>query len=494
MQAKRKEQDDMQVKQLKQDGLLHELEITIKASEIDSRVDVRLKEVGKTIRLPGFRPGKVPLPLLKKKYGRAIIGEILESTVNESSQKALEDKGLQPAMQPKIEVTSFDEGQDLTYTLAVEVLPKIKVAEYKGLDLEKPVAKADEKSIDDALSRIASSRRSSKPVESKRASKEGDIVVIDFKGRTAEDDKEHPGMAAEGHHLELGSGRFIPGFEEQLVGQKAGDEVEVKVTFPEQYPAAELAGKDAIFDVTIHEIRELSETEIDDEFAQSLGMQDVPALRKAVEEQINRELEQQSRLILKKKLLDELDGSHDFEIPAGMKQQELQNITQQVLMDYQSRGGEGDISDEEKEELEEIADRRVRLGLVLAEIGKENKIRVSDQELQKAVIAEAQKYPGQEKKVFDYYAKNRHALESLRAPLYEDKVIDFILELSSISTTEVTPDELMSEEEQALSDVEKSKSKKSDKPKKGEKSSAGKSKAEKSEAKKAAPKKKKASE
>ena len=484
----------MQVKQLKQDGLLHELEITIHADEIDNRINIRLKEVSKTVRLPGFRPGKVPLPLLKKKYGRAIMGDILESTVNESSQKALEDKGLQPAVQPKIEVKSFDEGKDLTYTLAVEVLPKIEVTEYKGLELEKPVAKADDKAIDESLTRIASSRRSSKPIESKRASKEGDIVVIDFRGRTAEDGKEHAGMAAEGHHLELGSGRFIPGFEDQLTGQKAGAQVEVKVTFPEEYPAKELAGKDAIFDVTVHEIRELSDAEIDEAFAQSLGMEDVAALRKAVEEQINRELDQQSRLILKKKLLDELDSAHEFEIPEGMKQQELQNITQQVLMDYQSRGGSAEITDEEKEELEAIADRRVRLGLVLAEIGKENKIRVSDQELQRAVIGEAQKYPGQEKKVFDYYAKNRHALESLRAPLYEDKVIDFILELSSITTKDVTPEELMSAEEEVLADVEKAKSKKGAKGKKSEKSSESKAKSEGGEPKKAAAKKKKASE
>lgn len=475
----------MQVKQLKQDGLLHELEVTVKASEIDTRVDSRLKEVGKTIRIPGFRPGKVPLPLLKQKYGRAIMGEVLEIAVNESSQKALEDKGLQPAMQPKIEVKSFDEGQDLTFTLSVEVLPKVEVAEYKGMKLEKPVAKADDKSIDEAIGRIASSRRTSKPVESKRATKETDIVVIDFKGRTAADNVEHPGMAAQGHHLELGSGRFIPGFEDQLIGKKAGAEIEVKVSFPEEYPVPALAGQDAIFDVTIHEIRELAETEIDDEFAQSLGLQDVPALRKAVEEQINRELDQQSRLILKKKLLDKLDDAHDFQIPEGMKKQELENITRQVMMDHNERGGEAELTDDEKEELEAIAERRVRLGLVLAEIGKDNKIRVSDQELQKAVITEAQKYPGQEKRVFDYFSKNRHALESLRAPIYEDKVVDFILELSEVSTREVTPAQLVEEEEKTLAEG----TEKSEKPAKAKKAAKSEDKE-----KKPAAKKKKASE
>ncbi|MCB1591814.1 MAG: trigger factor [Alphaproteobacteria bacterium] len=456
----------MQVKQVKQDGLLHELEVTVQASEIDIRVDNRLMEVGKTIRIPGFRPGKVPLKILKQKYGRAVMGEILENAVNETTQKALEDKGLQPAMQPKIEVKSFDEGKDLTYTLSVEVLPKFKVANYKGFKLDKPVAKADDKSIDEALSRIASSRRTSKPVESKRASKKGDVVLIDFNGRTAADGVEHPGMAAEGHHLELGGGRFIPGFEDQLIGKKAGDAVEVKVTFPEEYPVPALAGQEAIFDVKIHELHEPVETEINDEFAQSLGMENVDALRKAVEQQINMELEQQSRLIIKKKLLDQLDEAHDFEIPAGMKAQELENITRQVMADYEQRGGEAELNDEEKEELEAIAGRRVRLGLVLAEIGKDNDIRVSDQELQKAVIAEAQKYPGEEKRVFDYFARNRHAIESLRAPIYEDKVIDFILELSDIATRDVTPEQLVEEEQQTLNEGLEDKDKKPAKAKK----------------------------
>ncbi len=313
----------------------------------------------------------------------------------------------------------------------------------------------------------------------------GDIVVIDFKGRTASDNVEHPGMAAQGHHLELGSGRFIPGFEDQLIGKKAGADVEVKVSFPEEYPVPALAGQDAIFDVTIHEIRELAETEIDDEFAQSLGLQDVASLRKAVEEQINRELDQQSRLILKKKLLDKLDSAHDFEIPEGMKKQELENITRQVMMDHNERGGEAELTDDEKDELKVIAERRVRLGLVLAEIGKDNKIRVSDQELQKAVITEAQKYPGQEKRVFDYFSKNRHALEGLRAPIYEDKVVDFILELSEVSTREVTPAQLVEEEEKTLAEgIEKS-----EKPSKAKKAAKGEDKE-----KKPAAKKKKASE
>ncbi len=437
----------MQVKQLKQDGLSHELEVTVEAKDIASRVEKRLQDVAKTIKIPGFRPGKAPLSLMKQKYGKSVLGEVLESAVNETSQKALEEQKIKPALQPKIEVTSFDEDKDLVYKMEVEVLPEFKVKDYKGFKLTKLVAKADDAAIDEALKRIASVRKTTELVKEKRAAKSGDTVTIDFKGRTADDNVEHPGMASEGHQLELGSNSFIPGFEEQLIGKKAGDAVEVKVSFPEEYGAAELAGRDAIFDCTIHEIRKSIDAVIDDEFAKTLGLEDLAALRKAVEDQTNQEFNNHSRLKLKKELLDQLDSEHVFEVPEGMKAMELENILQQVKMDNQQRGVAGDPSNEEKEELAEIADRRVRLGLVLSEIGNENNIKVVDAELQRAVITEAQKYPGQEKQVFDYFAKNREALESLRAPIYEDKVIDFILELATVTEKEVTAEELTAEEE-----------------------------------------------
>ena len=485
----------MQVKQLKQDGLNHELEITVDAGEIAKRVDVRLNEVSKTIKMPGFRPGKVPLALMKQKYGKAVMGEVLESAVNETSQKALEEQDITPALQPKIEVTSFDEGKDLVFTMAIEVLPKIKVKDYKGFKLTRLVAKADDKAIDESLERIAAMRKSTKPIEGKRATKSGDTVVMDFKGRTADDNVEHPGMAAEGHHLELGAGQFIPGFEDQLIGKKAGDDVEVKVAFPEEYGAAELAGRDAIFDVTIHAIHETVQAKIDDEFAQSLGMDDVKALRKAVEDQSNQEFNAHSRLRLKKDLLDQLDEAHDFDIPQGMKALEFDNIMNQVKMDNQQRGVKEEPSEDEKSELQDIAERRVRLGLVLAEIGKENNIQIADAELQKAVITEAQKYPGQEKEVFDYFAKNRDALESLRAPLYEDKVVDFIVELADVKDKDVTVEELTAEEDltpKKKPAKKKAAAKKETGDKKDEKSKDEKPKAKKAPAKKA-PAKKKAS-
>ncbi len=474
----------MQVKKLKEDGLNHELEITVEAGEISERVDLRLKEVSKTVKLPGFRPGKVPMNMMKQRYGKAVMGEVLESAVNETSQKAMQEQDLTPALQPKIEVKSFDEGKDLVYTMSIEVLPKIEVQDYKGFKLTKQVAKADDKAIDEALERISSFRKTTKAIEGKRASKKGDTVVIDFDGRTADDDVKQPGMASQGHHLELGGGQFIPGFEDQLIGKKAGEKVEVKVTFPEAYGSAELAGRDAIFDVEIHEIREPEDAVIDDEFAKSLGLEDLKALRSAIEEQTNQEYSNQSRMKLKKELLDLLDDAHDFDIPEGMKDMELQNIMHQLKADAQQRGVTEEPTDEEKEELEAIAERRVRLGLVLSEIGKENNIQVADAELQRAVINEAQKYPGQEKEVFDYFAKNRDALESLRAPIYEDKVVDFILELAEVKEKEVSVDDLLAQDEEELKVKKKSSSKKKAPAKKDDEKAEKKAAPKKSSAKK----------
>lgn len=450
------EMNAMKVKDLKSEGLSHELEITIPANDIDARVDVKLQEVGQTAKMPGFRPGKVPLAMLKKRYGKAIMGEILEAAVNETSQKALADKKITPAMQPKIEVKSFDDGEDLVYTVSVEALPEFKVADFKTIKLNKLITEPEAKEVDEALERIASNNTSSKEVTTKRGAKDGDIVVIDFHGRTADDNVEHEGMHAHGHSLTLGSGQFIPGFEEQLVGKKAGDEVEVKVSFPEEYGAADLAGRDAIFDVKVNELREPAEAEINDEFAKSLGMDDVKALKEAVSEQLQKELDGHARIVLKKELLDALDEANKFEIPAGMLDMEFENILQQIEIDKKQRGEDGEISDDEKAEYKSISERRVRLGLILAQVGNEQNITVADAELQKAVIAEAQKYPGQEKEVFEYYSKNPQALDQMRAPLFEEKVVDYILELAEVKEKKVSQEELL----KALEDEETAKPKK----------------------------------
>lgn len=434
----------MQVKELKNDGLNVEMEVIVTAQDIDKEVDARLEEVGKTVKMPGFRPGKVPMNILKQKYGKSVLGEVLEKIVNDNTAKLIEDKGLRPALQPKIEVKEFDEGKDLKYTVALELLPEFKVLDLKGLKLDKPVTKADKKAVDEALERITKANRETEAVTEKRKTKKGDILVIDFHGRTASDDKPHPGMHAHDAQLELGSNQFIPGFEDQLVGKDVGEKVEVKVIFPEAYHAAELAGQEAIFDVEVKEIRQPKDVVVDDDFAKKLGLESEAKLREIVESQIQSEYDGLSRQKLKRTLLDTLDEGHDFALPAGMVDLEYQNIMHQLRIERQAevKDGKLELNPDEEVELKAIAERRVRLGLVLSEIGRANNIGISDQEMQRAVVAEAQRYPGQEREVFEYYRKNQHALDALRAPVYEDKVVDFIFELATISETPVPLEDL----------------------------------------------------
>ncbi len=483
----------MQVKEVKSEGLSHELEITVPANEIEKHVENRLTEVGKTAKLPGFRPGKIPMKMLKERYGRAVLGEVLETAVNDATAQVIKDKKFRPAMQPKIEVKEFDDGKDLIYKMEVEILPDFDVADTKGIKIEKPIAKISDKDIDEALTKITAQHQGSKKISGNRAAKKGDIIMMDFHGRTKDDGVEHEGMQADGTKLELGSGQFIPGFEDQLIGKKAGDKVEVNVTFPEEYGAKELAGREAIFDVSLNEIHEPSEAEVNDEFAKTLGFDDEKALRDAVKNQLSSDYENQTRLKMKRQLLDWMDDNHSFDIPQGMVDAELDGITQQIEHERKadpmadpddSDSKESLISDEEKEELKAIAIRRVRLGLVIAEIGSTNNVTVNDQELQRAVISEAQKYPGQEKMVFDHFQKNPQALEGLRAPLFEDKVVDILFDGANVIEKEVSIEELMKEDDEDRAPA-KAKKKSSKKPAK--KTTA--KKADKKPAKKAAKKK-----
>lgn len=437
----------MQVKEINAKGLARELEVTVPANDIAKKREERLKEVGKTVKIAGFRPGKVPAAMLEQKYGRAVMGEVLEAVVNEATAAALKEKDLRPAMQPKIEVKEFDEGKDLTFKVELEVLPKVEVKDLKGLKLEKPVVKIEKKQIDETLERIASHHKDSSPIEGDRATKKGDLAIITFHGRTKDDNVAHEGMHAHGVKLELGSNQFIPGFEDQLVGKKKGERVEVNVTFPENYGASELAGREAVFDVDIEDIHEAKPVTINDDFAKQLGFDDEAKLREAVEHQIKSDYDVQSRMKLKRQLLDHLDDTHKFDVPQTMVEAEYEGIVQQIEAE-RKQTGEGDVTDEEKDELKMIAERRVRLGLVLSEIGNREKVNVSDQELQRAVIMEAQKYQGQEKMVFEFYQKNRNALESLRAPIFEEKVCELIFKDAAITDKEVTVEELLAEDDE----------------------------------------------
>ncbi|MFN8721471.1 MAG: trigger factor [Rhodospirillales bacterium] len=434
----------MQITETAAEGLKREFTVVVAASDIQSRVDARLSELGRQVRLPGFRPGKVPMPILKKRYGQTVLGEVLEETVNDGASQAIQEKGLKPALQPKIEVTKFEEGTDLEYKVAVELLPEITPPDFAAIALERLVTPVSETAIDDALARLAQSRRTSEPVADARPSENGDIVVIDFNGTV--DGVAHPGMQGSAHELELGSNSFIDTFEAQVVGAAPGETRTVTVTFPADYGAEELRSKEAVFTVEVKELRRPVAPAVDDPFAKDMGFDDVAALREAVKERIDRDYRQASRARLKRALLDDLAGKADFEAPAGMVDMDFDAIWRR-LKDEMERGGAaeeaGKDEDALKAEYRTIAERRVKLGLLLAEVGKRNNVEVTRDELSRAVVTEAQRFPGQERQVYEFFQKNPQAVEQLRAPIFEDKVVDFIVELAKVNEREVTLEELL---------------------------------------------------
>jgi trigger factor len=435
----------MNVTETVHEGLNRAWRVVVPATEIGAHVDRRLTEISKTVKLPGFRPGKVPLSLVKKRYGQSVMGEVLQKTVEDSSAKLLQEQDVRPALEPKIEVVAFSDGADLEYTMAVEALPQVEPAEIADLALERPVAPVDDAKIDEMVEKLASGNKQFEPVETPRPAEKGDQLLIDFAGTV--DGEARSGMSGEDHPLELGSGQFIPGFEDQLLGISPGEKRVVTITFPAEYHAKELAGKEAVFDVTAKEVRAPVATIIDDEFAKKLGFEDMAAVRTAIREQIERDYGRLSRLKLKRALMDALAQRHDFAVPQGMVDIEFESIWKQV---------EPELSDEEKAkpidevkgEYRTIAERRVRLGLLLSEIGRRNNVQVNQEELNKGLIAEARRYPGQEREVIDAYRNNPRMLDALRAPIYEDKVVDHILTTINVTDRNVTPEELAREDEE----------------------------------------------
>lgn len=456
----------MEVTETLTEGLKREFKVVIAASDINGKMDERLSELAPTLQLPGFRPGKVPAQLVKKRFGSSLMGEIIEKSVNESSQKTLEDRGLRPAVQPKIEVVSFDDGKDLEFNISVEVMPEIAPIDFSTISLERLVAEPGDKEIREALDKLADQHKGSEPIKTKRASKLGDIAVIDFTGFV--DGEKFEGGSAEDHQLELGSNQFIPGFEEQLIGKKAGSSLNVKVKFPEQYNQPNLAGKDAVFETKIKEIREATKVNIDDDFAKLFGMDELTALKDALKTQLEQEFGQASRARLKRELLDTLEDSKPFEVPKSMADEEYASICQAINppanppassdvhnLDDKKEAVDADLSDDDKAEYRNIAERRVRLGLLLQEVGRLNNIEVSDEEVQRALFQEVSRYPGQEKQIMELYQKNPQAMASVRAPLYEDKIVDFITEMAEVSERSVTSEELLADPQ--IQDEEKPK-------------------------------------
>jgi trigger factor len=442
----------MQVTETLSDGLKREYKVVIQADEITTKFKDKLVKLGQSARLPGFRPGKVPESLLRKRFGDALAREVVEEAVSETARNTINEKGLRPAMQPNLlEVGKFEEGKDLEYRFAVETLPDIEPMDFRALALERLKVTIDDGEVDGALKRLAEGNPDIKDGEPGRKAAAGDVTVIDFEGRL--DGRIFPGGSATGYHLRLGSGALVPGFEAQLLGAVAGEKREVKVQFPADYRASELAGKDVVFAVTVNEVKAAAPAEINDAFAERIGAKNLAELRTQVRNRIEGDYGAIARLRLKRQLLDKLADGHKFAVPNGMVEAEFGGIWKQV--EEQKKAGTLEESDKDKNEDElkteyrQIAERRVRLGLLLAEVGKRNKIEVAREEVGQAIVREAQRFPGQEKKVIDFYQQNPEALAQLRAPIYEDKVVDFILELAKVADKPVLPRELLATEEAA---------------------------------------------
>lgn len=468
----------MQVKELKKTKLEREYSVTVSAADIDKKVNEQLEVVGQQAKIPGFRAGKIPPRVLKQRYGKSVMGEVLEKAVQENTAEVIKQKDERPAMRPKVEVVSFDEGRDLEFKIAYEVLPELPKVDLSKIAVQKLTYDIPESDINEGMERLAGHRKSYDAKAKDTKAKDGDAVRIDFKGFV--DGEAFEGGEAKGHTLELGSGQFIPGFEEQLIGKKAGDEAKVKVTFPKEYHSEDLKGKEAVFEVTVHEVLEAKPAKIDDEFAKEMGMESLAKLKEAIEGQMRKDYDNIARTKLKKELFDALDEKCKFEAPKSMIDAEFEVIWGQVQQAKEQ--GDESLKDKSEKELrkeyEEISERRVRLGLYLSDIGRENKLEVTQEEISGAIMDHARQFPGQEQMVLEYYQKNPEHLEELRGPIIEEKAVDFVLDKVKITEKKVSIEKLL-EDDEAVKPKKKASAKKSSE---GEKSAAKKKPAAKSKA------------
>ena len=445
----------MQIIEKSGEGLSRVYGVKVPAKDLGAKLEARIAEIAPQIQLKGFRPGKVPVAHVRRLHGKALMAEVIEQTLTEANQKVLADNNLrvatQPDVKPESDMDKVIAGQaDLAYELAVEIMPDFEPVDVATLTLERPIYQPSDEEVDEALADLAKQNRTYEPRKGKTAkAQDADQVTIDFVGTI--DGVAFDGGSAEDVPLVLGSGRFIPGFEEQLVGVKTGAELTVKVTFPEDYQVDTLKGKPAEFAVTVKAVKAPVEAAADDELAKQLGMDDLEALKGALRGQIEGEYSQASRFKLKRALLDALDKAHDFPLPPRMVEAEFGAIWRQV--EEERKGGAASAEDEGKTdeqlqtEYRRIAERRVRLGLVLAEIGRKHNVVVTDQELMQAMRTEAMRYRGQEQQIFEFLRNNQNAQTQLRAPIYEDKVVDLVFGLATISDKPVSKDELMSEDD-----------------------------------------------
>jgi trigger factor len=454
---KRKKIDAMQVTETLAEGLKHEFQISVPASDLDAKADVRLVELKDKVRLNGFRPGKVPVSHLKKVYGRSVMAETIDQTIRDTNSQIFTERGFRLATEPKVTMPTEQKAvediltgkSDLTYTVSIEVVPTIALADFKSFTVEKPVVEVTDADVDEAIKRIADQNRPFAAKGDGAKAESGDRVTISFKGTI--DGTPFDGGTGENIQVTIGSNTFIPGFEEQLLGIAAGETRVLKVSFPKNYASEKLAGQPAEFETTATLIEAPQDTKIDDEFAKTLGLESLDKLKEAARERLVAEFAGATRQRVKRMLLDRLDESHRFEAPPSLVEEEFNLMWNSIKAEMESGGktfADEDTTEEAaREEYRKIADRRVRLGLVLSEIGEKNKITVTDDEVSRAVIERARQMPGREKEVWDYYRNNNNALAQLRAPIYEDKVVDFILELANVTEKKVTREDLYKDDE-----------------------------------------------
>src|SRR6201747_1221856 len=447
----------MQVTETVADGLKHEFQISVPASDLDAKAGARLVDLKDKVRLNGFRPGKVPVSHLKKVYGRSVMAETVEQTIRDTNTQIFTERGFRLATEPKVTMPTEEKAvediltgkSDLTYTVSIEVVPSIQLADFKSFSVEKPVADVTDADVDAAIKRIADQNRSFAAKAEGAKAESGDRVTVNFKGSI--DGTPFDGGIGENIQVVIGSNTFIPGFEEQLLGMAAGESRTLKVSFPKNYTNAELAGKPAEFETIATLVEAPQDTTIDDEFAKTLGLESLDKLKEAARERLPAEFAGATRQRVKRMLLDRLDEAHRFEAPPSLVDEEFNLMWSSIKAEMESSGksfADEDTTEEAaKTEYHTIADRRVRLGLVLSEIGEKNKITVTEDEVSRAVIERARSMPGREKEVWEYYQKNANALAQLRAPIYEDKVVDFILELANVTEKKVTREDLYRDED-----------------------------------------------
>ena len=440
----------MQVTELPAEGLKRAFQVVVPAASLAERQAKRLAKIGSELKLPGFRPGKVPAAVVKARYGQAVAGEVLEESVNEATRQVIADRGLRPAMQPKIELVNYSDGADLEYKIDLELLPEIPMPDFASVELTREKATPGEAEVDEFLGTMRERLAGSEDVADVRPAAKGEILVCDFVGRLKNEDgtlaEPFQGGTASDMPIEVGGDGFIPGFTEQLVGMSPGEAKDIDVAFPAEYGSAELAGKAAVFAITAKGLKVKTLPALDDDFAKRLGADSMDAVRTRVGESLQREYDQLARMKAKRALLDALAEKASFTVPESMVEGEFGQIWQRVEADLKA----GRLDDEDKgkdedtlkAEYKAIAERRIRLGLLLSEIGRTNNIQVTNDELSGAMRAEAGRYPGQEKQVIEYFRNNPQAVEGLRAPIFEEKVVDFVLELAKVTEKAVTPAEL----------------------------------------------------